>query len=204
MIFYKEGDASKAICPHCKQIVSTTFKVRTSDITDNDKVLTVPNVLVSVCDICNQTVGIPQQSFAAVGEVRKKVIKKSIEVRLARHHLDILNNIIVATGITVTDDLRSNIIRYYLTSLDLKQNTIRRLAENLHSDILKGTFSKKERMSVKINSELRMFIDQILQVSKLKQTELIESIIVEAKNDLLDHPKDENKNSLRKFLMATA
>jgi hypothetical protein len=204
MIFYKEGDFSKAICPHCKKIVQTTFKVRTSNITDNERILTVPHILVSVCNICDHIVSVPQQSFAAIGEIRKKEIKKSIEVRLARHQLDILNNVIVATGITVTDDLRSNLIRYYLSSLDLKKNTMKRLEENLNSDILKGKFSKKERISVKINSELRLFVDQILHISNLKQTELIESIIIEAKHDVLDHPKDGRKSSLRKFLLATA
>jgi hypothetical protein len=43
---FNEGDKSKAICPECEMVVETTFKY-------------VDTMLVSVCDICGEVVGIP-------------------------------------------------------------------------------------------------------------------------------------------------
>ena len=53
MEFYKEGEKSKAVCTNCKEVVPTTFKVQDADIRDGSDILSVPNILVSVCDKCH-------------------------------------------------------------------------------------------------------------------------------------------------------
>lgn len=60
---YQEGQNSKAICEDCGLVV-TTFKKR--DVLFPESKITVKNILVAVCNKCNNTVGIPQQSVPAV------------------------------------------------------------------------------------------------------------------------------------------
>jgi hypothetical protein len=204
MDFYKEGDKAKAICEHCKKVVPTTFKVRRANLKDGDATLIVPDVLVSVCDECDKIAGVPQQSFAAVAEVRKKTEKVSIEVRLARHHLDVLNNVLEKIGIRATADLRSHLLRYYLASINMKDSNLKRLKHNLDSDLFRGKFSKNNRLSIKINDDLKTNIDLLMGKSKMSKTELVESMIVDAKDEVLDHPDKKRIEELKKTLLASA
>jgi hypothetical protein len=68
---YQEGEKSKAICETCHQIVTTTFARR--DVPFSDGNGEVKNILVSVCDHCDQVVAIPAQSTPAIREARFKV-----------------------------------------------------------------------------------------------------------------------------------
>lgn len=202
MDFYKEGDKSKAICEHCKKVVPTTFKVRRANLKDGHATLVVPDVLIAACDECDKTVGVPQQSFAAVAEVRKKTEKASLDVRLARHHLDVLNNVLEKLGIRATADLRSHLLRHYIASIDLKD--LKRLKENLDSELFQGSYSKGNRLSIKINEDLKANIKTVLDKSKLTKTELVESVIVEAKEDVLDKPDKAKIEELKRTLLASA
>lgn len=69
MEHYNPGDHSRAICETCNRLVDTTFVVR--DVPFNDGIGIVKNILVSACDLCNNTVAIPAQSVAAIAEARK-------------------------------------------------------------------------------------------------------------------------------------
>lgn len=60
------GDKSKALCSCCG-LVSTTFENRGFLLEESKKV--VPNILVGVCDNCNQTVSIPHQSTPMIQKV---------------------------------------------------------------------------------------------------------------------------------------
>ncbi|MBN8542536.1 MAG: hypothetical protein J0L82_19255 [Deltaproteobacteria bacterium] len=202
MDFYKEGDKSKAICGHCKKIVPTTFKVRRANLKDGNATLVVPDVLIAACDECDKIAGVPQQSFAAVAEVRKKAEKASLDVRLARHHLDVLNNVLEKLGIRATPDLRSHLLRYYIASIDLKN--LKYLTENLDSELLQGSYAKGNRLSIKINEDLKASIKAVLDKSKLTKTELVESVIVEVKDDVLDRPDKAKIEELKRSLLASA
>ncbi len=200
MEIYKEGDKSKAICSHCKKIVPTTFQVRTAQIKDGDESYKVPNVLVGVCDVCESTVSVPQQSFTAVAEVRKKAEKESFDVRLPRHLLDILNNSIAALGVDVSADLRGQLLRLYLASCDEKNTS--RLKENLKSDLLKGSFKRQNRLSMRMTGQLEDHIEKLIKSCKLKKTELVDSLIVDIKADLLDKKDPVRAKELRRALLA--
>jgi hypothetical protein len=71
MKLYQVNDKQKAACEKCKAFVSATFKLRDVDLSDKSD--TVKNVLVGVCDICNDVIVLPHQSSVLV----KKTIDKS-------------------------------------------------------------------------------------------------------------------------------
>ena len=148
MEIFKEGDKSKAVCEHCKKISETTFKVRSATIQDGNKLLKVPNILVGVCNTCDKVASIPQQSYAAVAEHKKKTESKSQDFRVPRHFLDILNNSISVIGLNASKDLRVRIVRYYLASLATSREDIRLLKKHLESDLLSGNFKRGDVVSI--------------------------------------------------------
>lgn len=202
MEIFKEGDKSKAICEHCKKISETTFKVRTSQIQDGQKTLRVPDVLVAVCDTCDKVAAIPQQSFAAVAEVKKKAETKNEDFRVPRHFLDILNNSIRIIGLNASKDLRARIVRHYLADLDITVKDIKHLKENLNSELLVGKFKRGNRLPMRLSSELEDHFTEVIALSHLSKTQVIDSVIVSIKEDILDNKDSEKIDNLKTALMA--
>lgn len=58
------GQKSKAICNHCKRVVSGTYAIRDMKFIDRPGV--VKDILVLVCDECNNIVATPPQSTPAI------------------------------------------------------------------------------------------------------------------------------------------
>ncbi len=202
MEIFKEGDKSKAICEHCKKVSTTTFQVRTTQIQDGNKPLRIPDVLVAVCDKCDKVAAIPQQSFAAVAEVKKKAETTNEDFRVPRHFLDILNNSISIIGLNATKDLRARIVRYYLADLDITAESIKILKRNLKSELLIGSFKRGNRLSMRFSSELEDHFAEVLESSDLNRTEVIDSVIVRIKEDILDKKDSEKIDNLKTALMA--
>ena len=74
MAHYEPGDKSKAVCEACESVVDTTFEIR--DVPFDDGVGLAKNILVAVCDVCNDTVAIPSQSVITIVEARKQAESK--------------------------------------------------------------------------------------------------------------------------------
>ena len=64
---WHEGDISSGNCYTCRKPVITRFETRSIQL--NRSRVTFPNVLVSVCTECNETVDVPKQSFAQFREL---------------------------------------------------------------------------------------------------------------------------------------
>lgn len=69
MNFYKEGEKSRALCAFCKALRDTTFQRCTVPLSNGKG--EVPDVLVGVCDVCENVVSLPQQSAPQVKEAMK-------------------------------------------------------------------------------------------------------------------------------------
>ncbi len=202
MKIFKEGEKSKAICHHCRKLVSTTFKVQDTKIKDGKDLYRVPEVLVGICDDCASVVSVPQQSFAAVAEVRKKAEKKSLNIRVPRHLLDILNVSIIDLGIQISADLRSQLLRFYIASASKDSKSKVWLSNNLESELLRGEFKRSSRFSMKITPQLEGYFREMQQASGLTKTEMIDSLIVEIKEDILDKKSPEKISEIRTALLA--
>ena len=64
MKIFKAGDSQKAICEYCRSLQNATFKLR--DVPFSDGSGLVKNVLVGVCDKCDQVILLPHQSTPAL------------------------------------------------------------------------------------------------------------------------------------------
>ncbi|MCC8393265.1 hypothetical protein LJ656_11745 [Paraburkholderia sp. MMS20-SJTR3] len=70
---YDESETSNAICSHCNQLVSTTFRPR--DVPFSDGSGEVKHVLAAVCDICDRVIAVPAQATPAILEARRKQVR---------------------------------------------------------------------------------------------------------------------------------
>ena len=62
-------DPTLAICSKCNSVVSTMLEYR--NMPTSDRVVTVLNVLVIVCKVCDTVCGIPAKSVPHIQEVIK-------------------------------------------------------------------------------------------------------------------------------------
>ncbi len=63
---WSAGDIVACNCPTCRQVVQSRFELRT--IRMERSRLRVPNVLVDVCNICDNIIAIPSQSIPQLRE----------------------------------------------------------------------------------------------------------------------------------------
>ena len=59
---FHEGDISSGTCHICRKPVTTRFETRSIRLKRSS--VTFPNILVSVCTVCNTPVDVPKQSYA--------------------------------------------------------------------------------------------------------------------------------------------
>lgn len=69
---FHEGDKSQAICSRCGGLVDTTFIRRDVRFSDGNGLAT--DILVAVCDVCDDVVAVPSQSTPAIREARQRVL----------------------------------------------------------------------------------------------------------------------------------
>lgn len=70
MKILKEGDKKNAICGACKSLQPMTYRLRNVPFNDNSNI--VGNVLVGVCDTCDNVVSIPHQSTPSLQHTLNK------------------------------------------------------------------------------------------------------------------------------------
>jgi len=113
MKLYQAGDRSAAVCEHCKSRVAVRMEYR--DYTPTGWEVTVPDVLVGVCERCGRVVSIPHQSTPKINEHRKAEddAREAVECRVSRAVEDVVDLVTAALG-GDRNALRPAIIRYYL------------------------------------------------------------------------------------------
>lgn len=72
--FLNSGDQSRAVCPVCSAMRDTTYLYRSVHLERTG--VTVQNVLVGVCTVCDTTVSVPAQSTPRLKEARQRVMKE--------------------------------------------------------------------------------------------------------------------------------
>lgn len=88
MKLFNEGEKSKAICSHCNGWVTTTFKYRDVHFSDGSGL--VKDILVSVCDTCDQVVATPPQSTPYIKQSRAKALRP-VEISIPATLADAVN-----------------------------------------------------------------------------------------------------------------
>lgn len=182
MKIFKVGDKQKAVCESCQSLTNIIFVLRNVPFSDGSGI--VRNVLVGVCDACNEIVLIPHQSTPAIKK-QFDAQKKSIETRVPAHMIDILN--LASMELSGGTDFANALIKFYLHDLSDEKKPLVWLGKYLECDLAKGCAQK--RISLK-GKQLGDEIEMIKINSNIKSTsDLLKAVVLKINDDVLMRPK---------------
>ncbi len=173
---YEEGEKSKAICSSCQQIVTSAFARR--DVPFSDGNGEVKNILVSVCDLCDQVVAIPAQSTPAIREARQKVVKP-IEAQLPAIYLDMLDLAAFTIDSTNSTEFRKVLMVFYLHRFASGEYPRERLLKAHRTAV------ERFKVSLRIADDIKTLVDN----TSMSQTEVIKSVIYQIQTDVVEARK---------------
>ncbi len=147
MRLYQSDDRSTGICEACRAKVTTRMMYRDYRPTGWD--VTVPDVLVAVCDRCGEVVGIPHQSTPKINEYRKEKVssREVIEARVPRGILEALELVTASLG-GEPKLVRPAVIRYYINLLADDPKVAQEIKKGSMKPLATGRAN--HRLSVKI------------------------------------------------------
>lgn len=113
MRLYQAGERSAGVCEHCKARVRTLMEYR--DYTPTGWSVSIPDVLVAVCERCGRVVAVPHQSTPKINASRKDgdLDREAIECRISRPIEEVVDLVTATLGGDRTV-IRPAIFRYYL------------------------------------------------------------------------------------------
>ncbi|NML32115.1 hypothetical protein [Paraburkholderia antibiotica] len=189
MKLYEEGEKSKAICAHCRQLVSTTFLRR--DVPFSDGKGTVKNILAAVCDVCDRVVAVPAQSTPAIREARQKEVKP-IEAQLPAIYLDVLDLAAYMIDSTNSTEFRKVLMMLYLHRFASGEYPRTRLI-NAHRSAIEHfkehRGAARRRLSMKVTPRIAEDLRTLMDETTLSQTEVIKSVIYQIRSDVIEAQK---------------
>lgn len=197
MRFVKEGEKGKAICNSCG-LTTTTYLLR--DVDFSDKSGTVKGILAGVCDVCNEVIVIPAQSTAKIKTEYNKV-RKSIEVRVPAHYVDILDMACQKIDSNLDESFFKALVIYYIHSLNMMKFPAKDFEKLLNSDIAKAKSSK--RLSFKITEKTeKEFISLISSLGLKNKSDIIKGIILKINEDIVQPKQPKHLNKLKSLATA--
>ena len=202
MIVYKAGETSKAICNHCKSLVSTTFAYR--DVPFDDGKGFVKDVLCSVCDQCDRVVALPAQSTPAVQRARE-IADVPLEVMLSAPDMELLDLAIWRIDPESGLRLRKLLLTMYIRRLENDPAAIARLRATAPVVIGSNAVKvPKRRLSIKIAPKTDRSIRQLMAASGLNKSGLIRGIVHQIEEDLVRPEKPKDLEKLREIALVLA
>lgn len=192
MKIFFEGDTGQALCEHCQALVAMHFTRR--DVPFSDGQGLARDILVGVCDGCDQVVAIPPQSTPAIREARKQQLK-SIEARLPAVYLDVLDAAMQAVTSEAGAHLRKLFLAHYFQWLvQAQQGQALQPAHEAFVQALEAqqrerglpASSATRRLSMKVNPHMAEDFLALLQQTHMSQTELLKAVIARIQADVLE------------------
>lgn len=178
MEIVKSEDKSTAACQTCKKFVDVTYRLRDVPLSDGSDI--VKDVLVGVCDICDDVCVLPHQSVPKVSKTMEKQ-RKPIDSRVPAHMLDILN--LASAEVGGGSDFVPNLLKYYLHALAVNEISPARLASYLASDLASGKSQKRISLKGRRVSE---DIAKVKELTNLSSTsDIVKSVILKINDDIL-------------------
>lgn len=189
MKLYEDGEKSRAICHHCKQLVGTTFTRR--DVPFSDGKGTVKHILAAVCDVCDRVVAVPAQSTPAIREARQKEVRP-IEAQLPAIYLDMLDLAAYMIDNTSSTEFRKVLMTLYLHRFASGEYPRARLIK-AHFAALERFKERRgaarRRLSMKVTPRIAQDLKTLMHETTMSQTEVIKSLIYQIQLDVIESRK---------------
>lgn len=188
---YQPGDKSRAICPHCAKLVTTTFGYHNVPFDDGSG--TVKDILAAVCDECAHVVAVPAQSTPAIRHVREAA-DVSLEVSIPAPEVEILDAAAYRIDPKATTRFRKSLFAYYLRKWQLEKGELESLKEEVGMWLMQrralskqavGIKTPKRRVSFKLSPTTDKTVHEIMERAGLDKTKLMRGVIMMAEKDIL-------------------
>ena len=176
-----KGDKGRAMCPECG-LSSTTYLYKDVPISESNNL--VKDILVGVCDQCEQVVTIPAQSTPAIKEVRERT-SRSIEAVLPAPYLEVLDLAAYTLTPRASKDMRKYLVCFY--AKDLIENPQGFTDWTWFEAAFKNNESyPKKRLSFKALPSAEQDLLLYASMYNVTKTQAIKSIVCKIKEDILD------------------
>ena len=180
MKIVKSEDKSTAACQTCKKVADVTYRLRDVPLSDGSDI--VKDVLVGVCDVCDDVCVLPHQSVPKVSKTIEQH-RKPIDSRVPAHMLDILN--LASAEVGGGSDFVPHLMKYYLHALAVNELSSGRLARYLTSDLASGKSQKRISLKGRRVSE---DIKKVKELTDLSSTsDIVKSVILKINDDILQN-----------------
>jgi hypothetical protein len=190
MKILKIGDQEQAACTNCAAFVTVTYQLR--DVPFSDGSGMVSQVLVGVCEQCDQVCVLPSQSTPAVKRALEKQ-RKPLESRVPAHMVDILN--LASAEVGCGTEFVPYLIKYYVHALASRQISPERLSGYLASELAKGKAVK--RISLK-GQHIVAEVGEFKALTQIESTsDLIRGVILKINDDIVQNKRAKPLNELR-------
>lgn len=185
------GDKSRAICPHCSKVVSTTFLYR--DVPFDDGSGTVKGILAAVCDNCHSVVAIPAQSTPAIRRSREAA-EIPMEVILSAPEVEILDAAAFQIDPQATSRFRKSIFTYYVGRLERDPKQLEAARRDLEKWVLvskqrrssRQTIIPNRRLSFKLAPRTEQKIEFVLRKTGWNRTSLMRGVLMMVEREVLE------------------
>ncbi|MEN8216888.1 MAG: hypothetical protein ABFS56_11060 [Pseudomonadota bacterium] len=192
MNILKVGDQEKVACDKCAAFVTVTYKLRDVPFSDGSSI--VKQVLVGVCEQCDNVCVLPHQSTPLVKQALEKQ-RQSVESRVPAQMLDILN--LASAKVGCGSDFVQYLLKYYLHALACEDMSPNQLPNYLKSNLYQGKAEKRVSLKGQCVTE---DIAKLKTITNLKRTSyLIKSVILKINDDILQRQEPQHLNALKKI-----
>lgn len=189
MKLFQEGDKGKALCSHCKGLVETTYRRR--DVPFNDGKGVASNILVGVCNTCDQVAAIPAQSTPAIRDARQKEVRP-LEVSLPAIYIDVLDLAAHAVDNNASTDFRRVLLAYFLhrTAKDpAGVEKIRIMHAEARAVFPEKRGASRRRLSMKMPYMMFQDLRSIKDQTEMNTTEVLKSVVYDIRTSVIESPK---------------
>jgi hypothetical protein len=197
MKLHYPGEKGRAVC-ETDGLASTTFAYRDVPFSDGSGV--VRQILVGVCDRCNEVVSIPPQSTPAIKAARDKAVV-SIEAMLPAVYLDALALACYRIDPGATQDFRKRLLMYYVHRYAGDKGAARQIAGIISKagrQFREGEQSSvRRRLSLKVSRTMSHSVEQLMEATKLNKTDLFKSLVVQIDKDIVAPKRPVNLEELQ-------
>jgi hypothetical protein len=197
MKLYRAGEKISAICRSCGSVRQATFAYRNVPFSDGSGM--VKDILVAVCDACEEVIATPAQSTPAIKAAREVAIKP-IEVSLPAPFVEALDLAAFRIDPEATTEFRKRLLAYYIHRAAENDQPAEQLSDRVaRSSERFNVNAPKRRLSFKVTPRLSSEIDKIVEKSKLTKSDLIKSLVMQIDEDILQPKSPHNMKELRRL-----
>lgn len=196
MKIWKEGEASRTICPTCQRRADVTFRRRTVAL---DPGVSIPDVLVAVCCDCDGIALIPHQSTPRLSAGFKRATV-TVNARVPGHLIDVLLLLAAGAGSNRKASTAA-VLRFLLSEFASNPDVALRVRESISHELLDAPGDQE--VSIRIPAELLVQVDEAAaNVGIESRTTVIKGLLAVAKEDVLDGGDEVLGSTMRRALAA--